>query len=178
MLLSRCLKYSSRVSPVPKELGYGATLRSFATSQSQRNRIYNSIRNDEEFSNIMLLSTSSNTALITLWTASWCRTCKSVAPIIRDYLEQPPTRDLPFVNYAEVEMDAPDMGEVSSRYMIRSIPMLLAFSRGEPQMDTVVSDAKKMGDRHFLQEWIEREARRAGQGGAGGSLLGGLFGKS
>lgn len=82
----------------------------------------------------------------------------------------------PPVGYVEIEMDAPDMAEVNARYMIRSVPMLLAFSRGEPQMDTLVTDAKKMSDRAFMQEWIKNEARRAGEGGAGGSLFGRLFG--
>lgn len=83
----------------------------------------------------------------------------------------------PPVGYVEVEMDAPDMTEITSRYMIRSVPMLLAFSRGEPQMDTMVTDAKKMSDRAFMEEWLKTEARRGGEGGAGGSLLGNLFGR-
>ena len=92
-------------------------------------------------------------------------------------LEHSQGKDASPVSYAEVEMDAPDMTEVNSRYMIRSIPMLLAFSRGEPQMETAVTDAKKIGDRRFLENWIEQEARRGGHGGAGGSLFGGLFGR-
>lgn len=76
-----------------------------------------------------------------------------------------------------MELDSPDIGDVSTRYLINSIPMLLAFDRQEPQMRTRVTDVEKMKDRKFLQEWIEIEAKRGGEGGAGGSLFGGLFGR-
>ena len=155
--------------------------RCFKATGPKNNRIYDSVRNEQDFSNLILLNSSSSQTLITLWIASWCGTCKIVSPIIKDYLasrEHDASSELPPVTYAEIEMDSPDMTEVNSRYMIRSIPMLLAFSRGEPQMGTVVTDAKKMADRRFLKDWMNTEAYRGGQGGAGGSLLGGLFGKS
>jgi hypothetical protein len=34
-----------------------------------------------------------------------------------------------------------------------------------------------MKNRQFLIDWIEREAKRHGEGGAGGSSLFGLFGR-
>ena len=103
------------------------------------------------------------------------------------------------VGYAEVEIDAPDNGELSQRYVvchflsetasviilrfpnsyvqITSVPTLLAFSRGEAQLETKVTNAKDLSDQDFLKRWIEQEAARGGQGGAGGKgLLGRLFG--
>jgi len=76
--------------------------------------------------------------------------------------------------FAEVELDAPDIGEVAGRYMVTSIPMLLAMSRREPQMETRVTDVNQMKSRKFMEEWLETEAARGGAGGAGGSLFGNL----
>ena len=50
--------------------------------------------------------------------------------------------------------------------------MLLAFSRREAQMDTRVTDVNQMKDKKFLEQWLETEAARRGDGGAGGSLFG------
>ena len=72
------------------------------------------------------------------------------------------------ISYAEVEFDSPTLGELSSRYMITSIPTLLAFSRQEAQMQTRLIKVDKMKDREFLRCWIEDEARRGGRGGKGG----------
>jgi hypothetical protein len=80
------------------------------------------------------------------------------------------------VGFVEVELDSPTIGDLGSDYAIRSIPTLLAFSRGEPQMKTKVIDVAMMRDRAFLKRWIEEEAQRGGKGGAGGSWFGGLFG--
>lgn len=78
------------------------------------------------------------------------------------------------IGFAEIELDAPDIGEVAGRYMITSIPMLLSFSRREAQMNTRVTDVNQMKDRKFLEQWIEKEAARGGAGGDGGSLFGGF----
>lgn len=79
------------------------------------------------------------------------------------------------VSFVEVEMDSPDLGGLAGigmRYGIRSIPTLLAFDRQEAQVETKVERLAELKDRRFLVEWIEREARRHGKGGAGGSLFG------
>lgn len=79
----------------------------------------------------------------------------------------------------EVEYDAPGNAELGSRYLITSIPTLLAFSRQEAQLNTKVTKLEQLKDKRFLEEWIGREARRGGQGGdGGGGLLGVLFGRS
>lgn len=80
------------------------------------------------------------------------------------------------VGYTEVELDAPDATELAMQYGIRSIPTLMAFDRREAQMETMIINVEKMKSERFLREWIEKEALRGGQGGAGGSFLGSLFG--
>jgi hypothetical protein len=80
------------------------------------------------------------------------------------------------VGFVEVEMDAPTIGDLADRYAVRDVPTLLAFSRGEPQLETKVTDGRALEQREFLIRWIEQEARRGGQGGAGGNWFGGLFG--
>jgi len=161
-------------------------LRSFSTTPSNpaKNRIYTVIRNPEELSNYILLSASSRTPLITLWTSSWCPTCRTVSPILEELISSGVGEQDGGVSYAEVEYDAPDMmsSELGLQYMITKIPTLLSFDRSEAQSESKVVDGRKLVDRQFLKEWIENEARRKGNGGGGGSwapngsLLGALFG--
>lgn len=138
------------------------------------------MRSASDLDTLVLLSSSSRRALITLWTASWCSSCRAVAPLLRNLIEDERAGEHgeQSVNFAEVELDSPDVAGagVASRYMITSVPFLVSFSRGEMQLDTRVTDVGKMKDARFLKEWIEREARRGGEGGAGGSLFGGWFG--
>jgi len=61
-------------------------------------------------------------------------------------------------------------------YSVTRVPLLLSFSRGEPQWETRVTDVNKLLDRRFMIDWIEKEAKRAGAGGAGGSWFKSLFG--
>jgi len=140
------------------------------------NRILNSIRNTSDFDTYMLLSSSSNTPLILHWTASWCAPCRAITPLIHSLLTDAKVgeRNGNPLMFAEVELDAPDIGEVAGRYMVTSIPMLLAMSRREPQMETRVTDVNQMKSRKFMEEWLETEAARGGAGGAGGSLFGNL----
>lgn len=77
----------------------------------------------------------------------------------------------------EVELDSPTIGDLGSQYAITSIPTLVAFNRGEPQMKTRLTSVEQLRDHAFLIRWIEEEARRASKGRAGGFWLGGgLFG--
>lgn len=89
------------------------------------------------------------------------------------------------VAYCTVEYDAPDVmsAGLGLTYMINSVPTLLSFDAGEAQVQTKVSDGKKLADRKFLEEWIRNEARRHGNRGGGGpsggpNLLGRIFGRS
>ena len=83
------------------------------------------------------------------------------------------------LSFVEVEMDSPDLGGLAGiglRYGINSIPTLLAFDRQEPQVETKISRLDDLKSREFLTRWLETEAKRHGQGGSGGSLIG-LFGR-
>ncbi|KAI9680696.1 MAG: hypothetical protein M1817_004136 [Caeruleum heppii] len=149
--------------------------RRFATStvRPSQNRVYNSIRNEEEFSSLLLLSASNRTPLITLWTASWCPSCRLVSPLLKELIERDRVGEQEGgVSLAEVEVDSVDNGALAMRYIIKSLPTLLSFSRQEPQMTSRVTTLERLKDRTFLKHWIEQEAVRGGAGGDGGSLFG------
>ena len=78
------------------------------------------VRNLEEFNNYVLLSATNRTAYITLWTASWCASCKTVSPIVKDLIESEGIGEKHGgVSYAEVEIDSPDIGDLPLRYLVR-----------------------------------------------------------
>lgn len=152
--------------------------RHFSTSTSllARNRIYPStVRNEDELTTLLLMSASTRVPLITLWMTRWCSSCKVVSPMLREIIEQDGAGEAQGgVSFVEVEMDSPDLGGVGGipmRYMINSIPTLLAFDRQEPQLETKVSRLEDLKNREFLTRWVETEAARHGDGGAGGSLF-------
>jgi thiol-disulfide isomerase/thioredoxin len=128
-----------------------------------------------------LLSSSSRTPLLTLWTTSWCPTCRVVEPLLRDLVSSGLGEDEGGVAYCPVEYDAPDImaAGLGHEYLITTVPTLLSFDAGEAQVETKVVDGRKLADRRFLEEWIRTEARRHGNRGAGGSnaFWKGLFGK-
>lgn len=139
-----------------------------------------SVRQPDNFHTYQLLSSSSRTPLITLWTTSWCSTCHVVAPLIKSVIESGVGEAEGGVGYCEVEYDAPDVmsSSLGMDFMITSIPTLLSFDAGEAQISTKITDGRKLADRSFLEEWIRNEARRhGGRGGGGGGpgILGGLF---
>ncbi|KAK4040713.1 hypothetical protein C8A01DRAFT_15458 [Parachaetomium inaequale] len=159
----------------------------FSTSGSARaqNQVYASVRNLDQFHTYTLLSSSARTPLLTLWTTSWCSTCRVVAPLLQELVESGVGEAEGGVAYCTVEYDAPDVmaAGLGLTYMINSVPTLLSFDAGEAQVQTKVSDGRKLADRRFLEEWIRNEARRQGNRGGGGSgggsnLLGSIFGRS
>ncbi|CAI6342113.1 unnamed protein product [Periconia digitata] len=158
--------------------------RAFLTSSSDvsasQNRVFDSIRQPSDLHTLTLLSATSNRPLITLWSASWCSTCKAVKPLVKDLIEHErvgePEGGLAF---AEVELDSTLIGDLGLKYMITSMPTLLAFSRQEAQMDTKLVKPDLMKNREFLRNWLLHEAKRGGRAGGGGSsLLGGWFGRA
>lgn len=170
-----------------------AASRGFRTSQQSsrcfssaptlcaKNRIYpNRIRREDELSTLTLMSASSRVPLITLWMATWCQQCKVVSPLIQDLISKEGIgEEQGGVSFVEVEMDSPDLGGLAGigmRYGINSIPTMLAFDRQEPQLETKVWKIDELKDREFLTQWIEKEAARQGEGGAGGRFMG-LFGR-
>lgn len=158
--------------------------RQFSTTRASqaKNRIFPApVRSEDELQTLLLMSASTRTPLLTLWKTNWCSSCKIVAPLIRESVEKDGIgEEEGGVSFVEVEMDSPDLGGVGGiplRYMINSIPTLLAFDRQEPQQETKVSRLDDLKNRAFLKKWIETEAARQGKGGAGGSLFGGFFGR-
>ncbi|OCL14910.1 hypothetical protein AOQ84DRAFT_351297 [Glonium stellatum] len=149
---------------------------SVSSPLSEKNRIYNSIRTPEELSTLLLLSASSHRPLITLWSASWCSTCATVKPILKELIEDEGVGEAEGgVGYSEVELDSVLISDLGVKYMINSMPTLLAFSRQEAQLETKLTKPEQMKDKKFLRQWLETEAKRGGAGGAGGSLFGGWF---
>ncbi|KAI1473696.1 hypothetical protein F4774DRAFT_29472 [Daldinia eschscholtzii] len=157
--------------------------RPFSSSQrlNASNQIYSPVRRSDDLHTYQLLSSSSRTPLLTLWTTSWCSTCHVVAPLIKSVIESGVGEAEGGVGYCEVQYDAPDVmsSSLGMDFMVTSIPTLLSFDAGEAQTRTKVTDGRKLTDRSFLEEWIRNEARRHGGrgGGSGGpGILGGLFG--
>ncbi|KAM0322687.1 hypothetical protein ACHAQA_009278 [Verticillium albo-atrum] len=166
-----------------------AAAATFSTSQDRKikNQVYASVRKPDDFYTYQQLSSSSRTPLLTLWTTSWCSTCRVVAPMLQSLVESGVGEDEGGVAFCTVEYDAPDIMSAGfgMTYMITSVPTLLSFDAQEAQVQTKVQDARKMADRQFLEEWIRTEARRhGGRGGGSGSAgqdggkgsFGGLFG--
>lgn len=137
-----------------------------------------SVRNADQLTTYLSLSSSSRRPLLTLWTTSWCTTCHQVSPLVKSLIESGVGEAEGGVTYAEIEYDAPDvMTEgLGLTYMINSVPTLLSFDAGEAQVETKVADGNLLRDRRFVEEWIRKEARRHGGRGGGGNGGGGLFG--
>ncbi|KAF8429888.1 hypothetical protein BGX38DRAFT_1105153, partial [Terfezia claveryi] len=138
-----------------------------------------SVRTQDDFQTLIALSTSNNIPLITFWTASWCPTCKIASPLIREIIENPNGRYLSKdvkVGYAEVEVDAPDVGYgLGARFLIRSIPTLLAFRRDFPQIDKVLTDKHDLTNRQTLIRWIEDVAKEGVEDRKRKGLVGNWF---
>ncbi|GAB7365403.1 hypothetical protein MBLNU230_g6481t1 [Neophaeotheca triangularis] len=176
--------FTTRISrQMPNGIAFQIPRRSFGSTAitQAKNRVYPaSVRGEDELQTLLLASASTRVPLITLWTANWCPSCKIVSPMIKELIGKDGVgEEQGGVSYAEVEMDAPTLGGVSGvamRYMINSMPTLLAFDRQEPQLKTKVSRLEDMKSKAFLTKWIETEAARQGKGGAGGTFSG-LFGR-
>lgn len=141
---------------------------------------YFSVRRPSELENYLLLSTSAHRPLITLWTASYCPSCKHVAPLISSLITSSSDTANLTLNYCEVEFDSPDnMAEgLGMRYMITGLPTLLAFDeRGEVVGSSRCSDVGRLRDRVWVGDWLRREAERGrGSGGGGGGSGRGMDG--
>lgn len=113
------------------------------------------VRNLDQFHTYQLLSSSSRTPLITLWTASWCPSCKHVAPLIQELIESGVGEAEGGVGYCTVEYDSPDVMDagLGLTYMINSVPTLLSFDAQEAQTQTKVTDGKLLANRKFLEDW-------------------------
>ncbi|KAK3049522.1 hypothetical protein LTR09_009189 [Extremus antarcticus] len=159
------------------------SIRNLSSTPAKRakNRIYpNRIRREEELQTLTLMSASTRIPLITFWMATWCQSCKTISPLVQELIEQDKVGEAQGgISFVEIEMDSPDLGGVAGlgmKYGINSIPTMLAFDRQEPQLETRVARLDDLKNKEFLRKWIETEAARHGQGGAGGGLFG-LFGR-
>ncbi|KAI5778920.1 hypothetical protein EDC01DRAFT_672659 [Geopyxis carbonaria] len=143
-----------------------------SAAAASKARLYDPIENAHDFHTALRLSTTANAPLVTLWTASYCPSCRAVAPTVAAALKETAHG----VQFAEVRLDAQggDMGELGLRHMIRSLPTLLAFHRGEAIEELRMTDAKAMGDRRRVDEWLAEVAEKGRAGGSG--WFTGLFG--
>ncbi|KAG7140093.1 hypothetical protein HYQ45_003176 [Verticillium longisporum] len=179
--LSSLIKLPGRPVSTPLiPISLSAAVAPFSTSQNRKlkNQIYTSVRKPDDFYTYQQISSSSRTPLLTLWTTSWCSTCRVVAPLLQSLVESGVGEAEGGVAFCTVEYDSPDIMSAGfgMTYMITSVPTLLCFDAQEAQVQTKVQDARKMADRQFLEDWIRNEARRHG-GRGGGSGGGGQDGK-
>ncbi|KAK3202768.1 hypothetical protein GRF29_154g636644 [Pseudopithomyces chartarum] len=156
--------------------------RSFLTgspARSHSNRIFDNVRTPNDLHTLTMLSAADNRPLITLWSASWCTTCQAVKPLVKGMIEEEHVgEEEGGLGFAEVELDSTLIGDLGLKYMITSMPTLLAFSRQEAQFETRMTKPDLMRNKEQLREWLLTEARRGGRaGGGGGGLFGGIFGR-
>ncbi|KAI4760474.1 hypothetical protein E4T52_00991 [Aureobasidium sp. EXF-3400] len=190
-MVAAALTRSRFVATLPRSYIQNFTRAYTATApkKAAKNRLYNSsdcssrylttysVRYEDEFETLNLLSASSRIPLITLWSASWCPSCKVISPLLKELIKEGVGEAQGGVSYAEIELDSPTLGGLAMRYQVNSLPTLLAFDRQEAQLETKVHKVEDMKNRQFLINWIETEAKRHGEGGAGGGSLFGLFGR-
>ncbi|KAF2741832.1 hypothetical protein M011DRAFT_472770 [Sporormia fimetaria CBS 119925] len=167
-------------SQLTRKLLSSAPRRCFSNTiqRPAENRIYSNVRTPDELHTLTFLSATDNRPLITFWTASWCSTCQAVKPLVKDLIEKEKVGEQEGgLGFVEVEIDSTLIGDLPMKFLITSMPTLLAFSRQEPQMETKLTRPEQMKDKNFLREWLLNEARRGGRaGGSGGRAFGGLFG--
>jgi thiol-disulfide isomerase/thioredoxin len=121
---------------------------------------------------------------LTLWTASYCSSCRTIKPLLQSFVESGIGETEGGVNYCEVEFDAPDVLDsgLGMTYMVNSLPSLITFDRGE--VVDRITDVGLMKDKLWLKEYIEKQATRRGQGtsspssDSGSGFFGGLFGNT
>ncbi|KAI2604921.1 uncharacterized protein GGS25DRAFT_524416 [Hypoxylon fragiforme] len=140
------------------------TTRGFSASRrlSASNQIFDPIRDAPTFQTHHLLALSSRTPFITLWTTSWCPACRTIAPLLQTVVSSGVGEAEGGVAYAVVELDAPDVVAegLGLRYGITAVPTLVAFGGagagggGAPRAETKVVDARVLGDRRVLEEWV------------------------
>ena len=145
------------------------------SNRSHTNRIFDSVRQPQDLHTLTMLNAADNRSLITFWSASWCQTCQTVKPLVKELIEEERVGEREGgLGFVEVEMDSTLIGDLPITYRISSMPTLLAFSRQEAQFDTRLVKPEEMKNKDFLREWLLTEARRGGRQGGGGG--GGLFG--
>lgn len=173
--MAQFLSKTARTLRIPLPQRRAFSLFPSATNRAHTNRLFDNVRQPQDLHTLTMLNAADNRALITLWSASWCTTCRAVTPLVKALIEEERVGESEGgLGFVEVEMDSTLIGDLPITYRITSMPTLLAFSRQEAQFDTKLVRPEEMKDKDFLREWLLTEARRGGRkGGAGG---GGLFG--
>ncbi|KAF7854099.1 uncharacterized protein EAF02_011717 [Botrytis sinoallii] len=165
--ISRAISVSLSISPSTSTFSRTNSRRPFASTASKKdqNRIYSAVRYPHDLATYISLSTSSSKPLLTLWTTSYCSTCKTISPLLQQILEAGVGEQEGGVLFAEVEYDAPDvMSEgLGVRYMVRSVPRSSGVWRGE----VMGGEGERLGSREIqdlgregLEEWVRGAARR------------------
>ncbi|KAJ8058677.1 hypothetical protein OCU04_012851 [Sclerotinia nivalis] len=164
-----------------------------------QNRIYSPVRYPPDLSTYISLSTSTSKPLLTLWTTSSCSSCRTISPLLREIIEKGIGEKEGGVLYTEVEFDAPDVlaEGLGIRYLVRSVPSLVVFWRGEVVRGGEGGVGEVMGGgggkeggrlnadeimrlgREGLEEWVRGVARRGeewrGMHPGNEGLFGGLW---
>jgi thioredoxin 1 len=73
--------------------------------------------------------------LVDFW-AEWCGPCKMIAPILEEIADEQAGK----IQIAKLNVD--DSSEVASRFEVRSIPTLILFKDGEPEVRLVGAKPK------------------------------------
>lgn len=74
--------------------------------------------------------------LVDFW-AEWCGPCKMIAPILEEIAEEQPDK----IQLAKLNID--DNLDVTRRYDVMSIPTLILFKDGEPQIRLIGAKPKR-----------------------------------
>ncbi|KAK6507316.1 hypothetical protein TWF481_005758 [Arthrobotrys musiformis] len=115
-------------------------------------RTFDPVRSEDELYTLLMLSTSRRLPLITLWSASWCPSCRTIRPLVQDLVDERAKSGL-LLGFAEVEIDLPTTSSLSSRYSINSIPTILAFHKGSA-LDNRIVDTRRARDSRYLANWL------------------------
>ncbi len=81
------------------------------------------------------IAASSAPVLVDFW-AEWCGPCRMVAPVLEEIANENPGR----LQVAKVNVD--ESMELARRFEVLSIPTLILFSGGEPQLRLVGAKPK------------------------------------
>lgn len=66
-----------------------------------------------------MLNAADNRTLITMWSARWCDTCKTVTPLILRMIQDEKVGEREGgLGYVEVEMDAPGIGDLPVQFRV------------------------------------------------------------
>lgn len=96
--------------------------------------IINGCDNRQVFQN--LLRIHKNKIIIVKASATWCRPCKQIIPIVKKLFDALPQNKL------LIKIDADDDDDVSAYLKIRSLPTLLLYIKGE-KLEVVIGGNEK-----------------------------------